>query len=60
MRWGLKNNSEKLEELRKTLEEVQVNVKQLEVRLNEANARIDGLVGKSDPDLDRKREASES
>jgi hypothetical protein len=44
MRWGLKNTSEKLEELRHTLDEVLLNLKALEKRQDETDARIQAII----------------
>jgi chromosome segregation ATPase len=45
MRWGLKNTSEKLEELRQKLEEAEARIKVLERRLDETDERVKGVVG---------------
>jgi chromosome segregation ATPase len=45
MRWGLKNTSEKLEELRQKLEEAEARIQVLEQRLDETDERVKGVVG---------------
>jgi hypothetical protein len=44
MRWGLKNTSEKLEELRASLDEAIGRIKELERRLGETDARVKGMI----------------
>jgi hypothetical protein len=39
MHWGLKNSSEKLEELRERLDQVLAKVKDIEKRLDESDAK---------------------
>jgi hypothetical protein len=43
VRWGLKNTSEKLEELREKLDEVLGKIKDVEKRLDETDARVKGI-----------------
>jgi aspartyl aminopeptidase len=43
VRWGLKNTSEKLEELREKLDEVLGKIKDIEKRLDETDARVKGI-----------------
>jgi hypothetical protein len=44
MRWGLKNSTEKLEELRDKLDDVLVRIKDIERRLDENESRVTGVV----------------
>jgi peptidoglycan hydrolase CwlO-like protein len=43
VRWGLKNTSEKLEELREKVDEVLGKIKDIEKRLDETDARVKGI-----------------